>query len=265
MRTGDKGFLLARNNMPRVERAYAQKGTVATVRDAGVDGISGKGFVATDKKIAKTLSVNVEVGNLNKAKDTVEEYIQNNDGVIDNFYSYDFYDKTAYHYSIKVPANKLDDFSRFLKTRGDIKSENFSSTDKTDSYIDNENRLKNLRIRRDSLREMMLKKAEQLADITSIEKELNNVQFEIEKFENSNQKIQKSVDYSVVNLTITPEVVFENGGGKWKIRKSFTNAINLFIKFYQKTVDYAVIFLVFLPIILLLFGVYKIFISCRKK
>ncbi|MDR0571383.1 MAG: DUF4349 domain-containing protein [Rickettsiales bacterium] len=265
LRTGNTSNLLARGNVGDAARVRVESRPTLMAQKINTGDVSSKNFTATDKKIAKTLNINIEVSNLKKAKDSVEEYVQNNDGLMDNFYSYEFYGKIAYHYSIRVPAEKLDDFSTFIKTKGDVKSENFSSTDKTENYIDNDNRLKNLYIRRDSLRDMMTKKAEQLADIISIEKELNNVQFEIEKFEKNNQKIQKSVDYSSVNLTITPEVVFENDGNRWKIRKSFTNAINLLIKFYQKAVDYAIIFLVFLPIVLLLFSIYKVFVPRRKR
>jgi hypothetical protein len=260
------GLPLAKNN------GFVAPSRVGGVRDMAVasNGIVGavgtKGLVATDKKIVKTLTMSIEVANLDKAKNSVEEYVRISNGLIDSFYSYDFYNKIAYNYFIRIPTDRLDAFTKFLKTKGDVKSESCSSVDQTENYTDNESRLKNLYLRRDSLRNMMTKKAVKLADVISVEKELNNVQSEIERFEKSKQKMQRSVDYSSVNLTLTPEVIFENDGdANWKLKKSFNKAVNLLIKFYQRAVDFVVIIVVFLPPFALLFIVYRIFVLHRKK
>jgi hypothetical protein len=262
-------FVRTRNNsvIPLVRNAMARAPMVMSDNAAGAMekkaktpsiNVNNSGQEKNDRKISKNVSINIEVRNTESAKKDLEKYLEENDGLIDNFYSYDFYNKISYNFRIKIPVEKLQDFLNFLKNKGTLKNESLSSTDKTDSYIDNKNRLENLYVRRDSLRKLMRTKAEQVADIISIEKELNNVQLEIERFERDNKKIQNSVDYSTVNLTVSPKVVLDANGGSWDFEKSLNNAVNIFIRFCQKTIDYVIILLMFTPLIIVLFFIYKV-------
>jgi hypothetical protein len=252
-----------RSAMPLARKAVARTSMITAMDgSAEVNNLaspSSRQFTAKDSKISKNLNMDMEVRNIKNVKEDVEKYANSTGGFVDNFYSYEFYSKTAYNFHIRIPAKKLDEFSKYIKSMGTLKSENFSSIDKTDSYVDNANRLKNLRVRRDSLRKLMTNDAKQVADIISIEKELNNVQMEIERFEKNNQKIQDSVDYSAINLTVTPRVVVGSNGMGWNFSKSIANALNVFIKFCQKFVDYFAILLIFAPLTLILFLIYWFF------
>jgi hypothetical protein len=252
-----------RSVIPLTRKAVARASMVATMdSNAEINNLtssSSRQFTTKGNKISKNLNMDIEVKNIKSVKGDVEKRANNVGGSVDNFYSYEFYNKTAYNFYIKIPVEKLDEFSNYIKSLGVLKSENFSSIDKTDSYTDNMNRLKNLRIRRDSLRKLMIDEAKQVADIISIEKELNNVQMEIERFEKNNQKIQDSVDYSVVNLTITPKVVVGANGMGWDFSRSVGNALNVFIKFCQKFVDYFIILIMFVPLALVLLLIYWFF------
>ena len=199
------------------------------------------------KKIVKNVNLSLEVKNTNNSKVKLENDIEKLGGFIENYYSYDFYNKMAFNFSIKIPAKKLTIFVDTIKKYGEVKSENFSLIDKTEQYNDNENRLKNLYTRRESLRNMMKMKTNNLGDILAVDRELNSVQYEIERYEKNNQIIDKEVEYSKVDLTLTPEVIQQTKIEKWKITKSFKTALLLLLKTLQKIIDWLVIVLVFTP------------------
>lgn len=219
----------------------------------------------TDRKIVKTFNLNIIVKNIDKSTQELEELLKKYSGYIENFYSYEYEDSKANNFTIKVPTNNVSQFMKDIKKDGYIKNESFSATDFTEQYTDNENKLKNLYVRRDKLRTMMNKQAEKLADVIAVDRELSNVQNEIERLEKSNLKIQNKVDYSQINLTIEPEIM----GNKWSIKKVITDAINTLILACQMIVHYFITFIVFLPLFLGFFIVSifikKVYLYIKRK
>lgn len=219
----------------------------------------------TDRKIVKTFNLNIIVKNVDKSTQELEELLKKYSGYIENFYSYEYEDSKANNFTIKVPTNNVSQFMKDIKKDGYIKNESFSATDFTEQYTDNENKLKNLYVRRDKLRTMMNKQAEKLADVIAVDRELSNVQNEIERLEKSNLKIQNKVDYSQINLTIEPEIM----GNKWSIKKVITDAINTLILACQMIVHYFITFIVFLPLFLGFFIVSifikKVYLYIKRK
>lgn len=216
------------------------------------------------QKITKNTSLTIEVKNVDSTKGELNKIIKDFKAATDNFYSYDYYNKKALNFSIKVPVEKLDTFLLTIKKNNFIKHESFSTQDKTELYNDNSNRLKNLYLRRNSLRKMLETKTDKLGDILAIDKELNTVQYEIERFEKANDSIQKTADFANVNLTVLPKVVIENyEQNNWNVKKSFANGINTAIKIGQFIFDYLVILLIFSPLLLIFYALYKKYF-CKK-
>ena len=219
----------------------------------------------TDRKIVKTFNLNIIVKNVDKSTQELEELLKKYSGYIENFYSYEYENNKATNFTIKVPTNNISKFMKDIKKDGYIKNESFSATDFTEQYTDNENKLKNLYVRRDKLRTMMNKQAEKLADVIAVDRELSNVQNEIERLEKSNLKIQNKVDYSQINLTIEPEIM----GNKWSIKKVITDAINTLILACKMIVHYFITFIVFLPLFLGFFIVSifikKVYLYIKRK
>lgn len=203
-------------------------------------------------KIVKTFSLSVEVQNVDVAKTKVEDELQKVNGLVDSFYSYDYGNNNlAYNYSLKIPADKIDEVIKTFKTLGIIKSENSSAMDLTEQYSDNENRLKNLYARRDRLRQMMSSKTEKLADIIAVDRELSNVQYEIENLERANRKIDGNVTYFKLDLSILPEISIDNfNNSQWRVQNSWKQAVNSLIVFGQRFIDWSFIVVLFSPVIL---------------
>ena len=108
-------------------------------------------------------------------------------------------------------------------------------------YRDNESRLKNLQARRDRLRKLMDKETDKLSDILEIDRELANVQTEIENLERMLKRQDVDVAYSTLNLSINPEPqIGDFTTPDWSPKRSWRGAINDLINSSQKIFDGAV-------------------------
>lgn len=207
-----------------------------------------------NSKLVKSFNLSIEVKNVEKAKNKVENKVKELNGLINNFNSYTYRNSSqlAYNFNLQIPYDKVDSFVIYLKELGLIKNESSSIVDMQETYADNENRLKNLKVRRDSLRKMMNTKTQKLSDILAVDRELNNVQNEIESLERRNQKIDNDVQLSRVNLSLVPEVIISKfTNPQWQLSTSWRQAVNQLVVFGQKTVDYSLKIIVFLPVIIL--------------
>ena len=219
----------------------------------------------SSSKIVKSFSLSIEVKNVEKIKDEVEKKINEIHGQTNNFYSYTYgnSNQLAYNFNIQIPSDVLEQTIVYFKTLGLVKSESSSAVDMQERYTDNENRLKNLYARRDRLRKMMESKTEKLSDVIAVDRELNNVQNEIEALERSNKVIDTNVSLSSVDLSILPEVKIENfNNTQWQLSTAWKQAINDLIIFGQKAVNYGLKIVVFLPVIIIILGI--VYILKRK-
>ena len=114
-------------------------------------------------------------------------------GWIDNSSLYENY----LSITIRVPAESLDAFLQMTGELGEVQSRSISADDVTDYYFDTETRLETLRILQERYTEY-LKTAENMEDIISIERELNNVISEIESMERTIRRLDGQISYSTV-------------------------------------------------------------------
>lgn len=202
----------------------------------------------TNKKIAQNFSLTLSVDNVVKYQEDITELVKKYNGYIENFNSYINNNNQVLSLNIKIPSKNVNNYIKDIKGDNYVKSESYYTIDHTERYNDNENRLKNLYTRRDKLRNMM-NTAKNITDIIAVEKELNNVQLEIERLEKSNLNIDKDVEYSNVNLTIEENI--KNIDNNWSIKKSINEAVNLLISVCFALINCLIIFITFLPLILL--------------
>lgn len=221
--------------------------------------------VTNAKKIAQNFSINLLVDDVNIYQENIENSLKKYDGYIENFNSYKNDKSETITLNLKVPAKNVSDFIKELKGDSYVKSENYYTIDYTEKYSDNENRLKNLYTRRDRLRNMFNKETKTLADIIAVEKELNNVQLEIERLEKNNMKIDQEVEYSNVNVTLEPNLKRVN----WSLKSAFLEALNVLAVAAITLLHYFLILVVFIPLLIAFFLLYiifsKIYIFVKKK
>lgn len=105
--------------------------------------------------------------------------------------------------SLRVEETDFDAFYQELKDLdGEYEYSNISSNDVTETVLDMEARLKNLKsVETQYL--SILKKATTVSDTLAVQRELTTVRSEIEYLESSLDNMERQTDYSTVYLTIT--------------------------------------------------------------
>lgn len=203
-----------------------------------------------EKKIVKNGNLTIEVSYPEDAKKQAEVKIGALEGSITNLNSWENRPGVlTYNMTIRIPSESLDKAIEVLSGLGIKKSENFSVQDITSQYNDTENQIKNLTVRRDRLRELMEKDTNELKDILEVDRELSNVQLQIENLERTQKRRDVDVAYSTLRLTIQPEPeIGDVNNPHWSADRSWKQSVNDLINTSQGIFDKAIKLVVFAPI-----------------
>lgn len=158
-------------------------------------------------------------------------------------------------YTIRIPAEKLDDFLEKTEDMLNIISSSETTTDVTLEYYDIEARLKTLEAKQAAL-EKMLEQAETLSDVRMLQDDLYEVIGEIESYRSRLNVIDSKVSYSTVELTINEvieytEIEKDEPTFWYRISDTFVNSWTGFWEFCQ---DLAVFLVGAMPVFCI-FGV----------
>ena len=144
-----------------------------------------------ERMITYSASLELAVKNTDETRKKINEQITNNKGFVVR--------ETENTIVARIPSANMDEYLNYARTLGKVERESRTGTDITDQYRDNVlglDNLKNVRNRYISL----LDQANTVNDILSIEKELERVNFEIERLEGRIQNAQQSVAYSTITV-----------------------------------------------------------------
>ena len=255
------------------DMAYAPKAMMAS-RDMGGGGYfepSNNGYIpnAEDRKIVKNGSLSIEVADTEKAKNEAEIQIEALKGEVTNMNSWEVRPGVlSYNFTVRIPSDSLEEAMEKLAFLGVKKSENISTNDITAEYSDTKNQLKNLVARRDRLRELMERKTENLGDVLSVDRELSNVQTQIENLERMQARRDVNVSHSTLNLSLMPETqIGDVADPHWTFTKSWRMAINDLLQSAHNIADKAIKVIAYIPIwvpILLILWILKVKVVDKK-
>jgi hypothetical protein len=204
----------------------------------------------TDRKIIKNGSLTLEVENTETAKMLAESGVKDLGGYITNLNSWEVRPGVlAYNLTTRIPVDKLEIAIVNLTKIGEKTGENFSVQDITAQYQDTESQLKNKRARQERLRNMMERETKNLADVLSIDRELNNVLNEIERLERTQRSRDDQVTFSRLQLSLNPAPqIGDLSGPEWNVGKSWKTAVNDLFHSLRGITDRVIKLLVYAPI-----------------
>lgn len=170
------------------------------------------------RKLIKTMYYEVETENLEEldaqlqAKiDFLGGYVQNSsiDGGSSTYSVYDRYGnvtgrktRSRYaNYTIRIPAERLDEFADVIAERSNVLSRSLSVEDITLQYVDTDSRREALEIQERSLLGMM-EKAETVEEMIEIQKALSDVRYELQNIKSRLKVFDNQVMYATVNLNV---------------------------------------------------------------
>ena len=101
----------------------------------------------------------------------------------------------------RIPAEVSDEFTGSMGSLGTIISQSESADDVTLQYTDTESRIASLKTEQERLNEL-LKKADDLESIITLEERLTEVRYELENYQSKKNLYDDLVTYSTVNITL---------------------------------------------------------------
>ena len=215
--------------------------------------------VASDRKIVKTVELSLEcydytatASAVTDAADAVGGYVESCEEYGTSMLSSDSRVGRHGSYTVRVPADKLDEFTAAI-SGGDVNvlSCSESTEDITDSYYDTESRISSLRTQLERL-EQLLAEAEDVSTMLDIESRLAEVRYELESYQSTMQRYEKRIAYSTVNISITEVRVYSEQSEDsfaQRIGKAFSSS---WADFVDGLGNFAVGFVYVFPVLLLL-------------
>ena len=161
--------------------------------------------------IVRTVNMDVVVMNISSSLDSISALATNLGGwVVSSRLS----PPTDGFISIRVPAESVDQAIDELRTLAEeVKSENSTSRDVTEEYVDLQARLRNLQATEQALLALMERTAK-VEELLEVQRELTRVQEEIERLQGRINLIEQTSAFSLihVNLELVPTMMEVDSG-----------------------------------------------------
>ncbi len=164
--------------------------------------------------------------------------------------------KYAY-YTLRIPKEKFEYIKKTSENWGNIRSINTNSEDISEQYYDTETMLETKKIQEERLMEL-LKKAEKLEDIIALERELQEVRYQIQNNTVTIRKMDSLIDYATITVNVyeVDEMTIVPKTFPQEMKEAFKDSGALFIDFIQNatiTIIYLLPFLIILIMFIIIF------------
>jgi hypothetical protein len=201
----------------------------------------------------KTFSLSLEVDNVEKTKNEIDNEIEKFSGTIQNFIISD----KIYNYSIKIPTKDVVEFITKIKNFGDVKTENANQVNIKSKYNDNTNKIKTLKDRKDRLQQLLII-TKDVKVIIDIDRQISYLDDDINRLQDTNNEIDNDIDYTQINISIS--LKFKALNNIWSLGSSWSRAVDNLVIFIQKFIDLIFNMITFSPFI-----VFSVFLVKKLK
>ncbi|WP_139423327.1 DUF4349 domain-containing protein [Chryseobacterium mulctrae] len=228
---------------------------MVSVKTVDNEPITSKTQNTISKKIIKNGDLEIQVGDIKKAHQQVNEIVKSNNAYVqtERFNNTDIDEKQFF--TIRVPHKNFDGLiNSFSNGIGSVLSKNIASDDVTEEYTDVSIKLANKKIYLEKYRDM-LRSAKTTKDMLEIQENIRELEDEIDVAEGRLSFIDDRVNYSTLNLMLYKEKVRSSATSKIgfgnRFGDSFTEGWNSFVAFFLGIISLWPFFLL-IPIIILI-------------
>jgi len=200
---------------------------------ADTDTQYGEVPVAGDRKVIKNayIELEIEVGKFESTMFELTNLAEQNGGFISNSQSYSDSEGnlTSGSVTIRIPSNKYNSALNRVKEMGTVKSTSSSGQDVTQEYTDLESRLRNYEAQEEILLDLM-KDSKKVSDSLEVQRELSNVQEQIELIKGTMQYLDDLISFSTIDVFFhEPEPITDPGWGFVEaLKRGLRGAVNVF-------------------------------------
>lgn len=225
--------------------------------------------VKDQRMIIRTGTMNLEVEKFEEAEKNLAETVKKLGGYVANSSLNQYQNGKKYGTLVlKVPAGKFDELVSEAGKNGKVMSQNVSSNDITEEYVDLESRVKTQKELEQRLIKILNEKASRLAEIIEVEEKLASVRQKIENIEGRMKLLKSQSDYSTLTVTLSEQAFLEtvSGGGFFhEIWKAVKDGLKGFTSVLTVSIT---VLIALLPVIFFVFAVLwiiKRMIEKRKR
>lgn len=178
----------------------------AKSEDGGLTGDTDSTVLPEGRKWIITVNMSAETEDLDALMEALNGKISGLGGYVEDQDSYNgsMYSSRRYRsasLTIRIPAQRVDEFTEEMSGIANVVSTNLSREDITLSYVATESRVKALQTEEARLLELM-EQAETMADLLEIESRLTDVRYELENRASQLRLYDNQVDYATIYLSI---------------------------------------------------------------
>lgn len=241
------------------------------------DGMGSSGTTTPaneNQKLVRKLWLDAETEDLDALLSGIDSRVSKLGGYVEarDVYNGSQYSSARYRnadLTIRIPADRLNEFVEHITQNTNIISSNETADDITLNYTATESRVKALETEQARLLEL-LEKAESMSDLLEIEERLTDVRAELEQVTSQLRIYDNQVNYGTVYLSVSevkeytdttePETVWQRIGKG--LQESFKNLG----EFFTETFVFVVVGLPYIVLVAAVLAVVIILLKlCRKK
>lgn len=166
----------------------------------------------TERKLIKTVELDAETEDLDALLNALNQQVSQLGGYVENqrVYNgsaYSKYRSRSASMTIRIPAEKLDEFVGHVEGSTNIVSRYAYIDDVTLTYVATESRVSALVAEEERLLEL-LSQAENMSDLLEVEARLTDVRYELESVTSKLNVLKNQVSYGTVNLSVDEVVEY---------------------------------------------------------
>lgn len=277
--TADRGFGTSGSSadvqMATPETGYAEEmkssaEPYGTAPNAAV-GEDASAIPLPDRLVIRNIAMRIKVDDVEVSVEKIRSVVSSNKGTVTNLQVSTDNDEPVYRYdaqgsladgaalsgwmTVRIPADKLDAFSKEVAGLGEVLRQSADESDVTQEHVDLSARLKNLQAQEARLREFF-DSAKKVEEMLAIEQELGRVRGEIESMQAQIAYLERQAAMATVTIELVePKAVVRPAGTDWGFVASVTQAIRAFVGTINGLI---IIFGAVLPILLIALAVFFI-------
>ena len=190
-----------------MEAAPAERPGAGLTTDSSTEYGTTAATLPANRKLIRTISIEAETEDLTTLTDALTARIAGLGGYVEsknlrNGSTYSGYYRRTLSMTVRVPAEKADEFVAQVSESSNIVSSTENIDDVTLQYVDTESHVKALETEQDRLL-ALLEKADNLKDIITLEERLTSVRYELERYASYLRTLDNQVTYATIHLSVT--------------------------------------------------------------
>lgn len=215
-----------------------------------------------ENKIIYRAEMTLETEEFDASIESIENKVSEIGGYIENSSisgkGFEENDPKYAYYVLRIPKDKFNYMKKAAENWGNITYRNSSSEDVSEQYYDTEARLGTLKIQEERL-QALLQKAGKIEDIISIERELQDIRYQIESHTGTIRKMNSLIDYSTMTMHVyeVKEVSFVPKSFPQEMGEAFKESARYFVDFVKNVIISTIYLLPYLIIVAVLIVIFR--------